>query len=238
MLLEVKGISKRFGKNQVLRDVNFAINDAEILGLIGPNGAGKTTLFECLAGVLPADEGRIVSAAGQLDGRRRSTVLFYVPDGIVPWPDQPVYRALEFSLGFFGGRRQLHQDVVDDLGLRPFLRMPIGALSKGQRKRVLLAIGLLSPQPVLVIDEPFDGLDLRQSRDAVAALRKHVSGGRTLFISIHQIADAAKICDRFVLLSDGRVVGEGTLEELTALAARRLGHMPPSDFEEVFLALT
>jgi ABC-2 type transport system ATP-binding protein len=238
MILEVKGIFKRFGNNQVLRNVGFAINEAEILGLIGPNGAGKTTLFECLAGVLPADHGHVVSNAGQVEGKRRSSILFYVPDGISPWPDQPVHKALEFCLGFFGGRRNLYLGVVDDLGLAPFLHKPIGTLSKGQRKRVMLAIGLLSPQQVLLIDEPFDGLDLRQSREAAAALRRHVSGGRTLFISIHQIADAARVCDRFVLLSDGRVVGEGTLDELNALAGRRLGQPPPLDLEEVFLALT
>jgi ABC-2 type transport system ATP-binding protein len=236
--LEVKGIFKRFGNNQVLRDVSFAIGEAEILGLIGPNGAGKTTLFECLAGVLPADQGQVVSHARHVDSTRRSSVLFYIPDGISPWPDQPVHRVLEFCLGFFGGRRNLYPGVVDDLGLAQFLRKPIGTLSKGQRKRVLLAIGLLSPQQILVIDEPFDGLDLRQSREAAAALRRHVSGGRTLFVSIHQIADAARVCDRFVFLSDGRVVGEGTLDELTALAGRRLGQPPPPDLEEVFLALT
>jgi ABC-2 type transport system ATP-binding protein len=238
VLLEVKGISKRFGANRVLRDVSFSVNDAEILGLIGPNGAGKTTLFECLAGVLPADQGRVFSNASQVDASQRSSMLFFIPDGIAPWPDQPVQWALQFSLGFWGGRRHLYRDVVNDLGLEPFLHMPIGTLSKGQRKRVLLAIGLLSPQPILAIDEPFDGLDLRQSREAAAALRNHVSGGRTLFVSIHQIGDAARICDRFVLLSDGRVAGEGTLEELAALAGKRLGQAPPSNFEEVFLALT
>jgi ABC-2 type transport system ATP-binding protein len=238
MLLAVTGISKHFGSCQALRDIGFSVRAGELLGLIGPNGAGKTTLFECLAGVQPADSGRIVVNAGQAVNKRRSSFLYYVPDGIVPWPEQSVQWALEFSLGFFRGRRHLYQDVVDDLGLMPLLRTRIGALSKGQRKRVLLAIGLLSSQPILLIDEPFEGLDLRQSRDAAAALRKHVSSGRTLFVSIHQIAYAAKVCDRFVLLSEGQVVGEGTLEELTALAGRRLGHAPPSDFEEVFLALT
>ena len=237
-MLAVKCISKSFGPNRVLRDVSFSIHDAEILGLIGPNGAGKTTLFECLAGVLPADGGQVLSDAHPINVSRRSSFFFYVPDGIAPWPDQPVRWVLEFTLGFFCGRRHLHQEVVADLGLEPFLHVPVGILSKGQRKRVLLALGLLSPQPVLMIDEPFDGLDLRQSREAAAALRRHVTQGRTHFVSIHQIADAAKVCDRFVLLSGGGVVGEGTLEELTALAGKRAAQEPPSDFEEVFLALT
>ena len=110
------------------------------------------------------------------------------------------------------------------------------AAAKGQRKRALLAIGLLTRQPALLIDEPFDGLDLRQTREVAAALRAHCARGRTLFLSIHQISDAARICDRFVLLSNGEVRGEGTVEELVANAAS-LGAAGTS-LEEVFLALT
>ena len=118
------------------------------------------------------------------------------------------------------------------------MRVPMRALSKGQRKRTLLALGLLSPQPILLIDEPFEGLDLRQSREAGATLRRHITSDRTFFLSIHQIADAAKVCDRFVLLSGGRVVAEGTFDVLTAVARQRAGHGLPPDFEGVFLALT
>ena len=101
----------------------------------------------------------------------------------------------------------------------------------------MLAVGLLTPQPVLLVDEPFDGLDLRQNRDVGAGLRAQTAAGRTLVLSIHQIADAARVCDRFVLLSGGRVCGEGTVEELAAQSAARGGPSVP-DLEEVFLALT
>ena len=103
---------------------------------------------------------------------------------------------------------------------------------------MLLAIGLLTPTPVLLVDEPFDGLDLRQARDVAAALRAHAGQGRTLFLSIHQIIDAARFCDRFVLLSGGRVCGEGTVEQLSAVAAAQHESRPYHDLEEVFLALT
>jgi len=157
----------------------------------------------------------------RVEGRHRSSKLFYVPDGIAPWPDQPVRWVLEYSLGFFGGRRTFADQVIADLALAPLMSVPIRALSKGQRKRTLLALGLLAPQPILLIDEPFEGLDLRQSREAAATLRKHLTPDRTFFLSIHQIADAAKVCDRFVLLSGGRVVAEGALDMLTALARQR-----------------
>jgi ABC-2 type transport system ATP-binding protein len=149
-----------------------------------------------------------------------------------------VHWVLDYGLGFFGGRREIYEQVVADLALAPLMRVPIRALSKGQRKRTLLALGLIAPQPILLIDEPFEGLDLRQSREAAATLRRHLTPDRTFFLSIHQIADAAKVCDRFVLLSGGRVVAEGVLETLVALARQRAGHDLPADFEEVFLALT
>ena len=240
-MFEVKGLSKRFGRIAALKDVSFHVRAGEVLGLIGPNGAGKSTLFECLAGVLPSDLGTLSARGKSIAVKDRASLLFYVPDGIAPWPEQSVRWALDFTIGFLGGQPALREEVIRDLDLRSLLDQPVGALSKGQRKRVLLAIGLLTQQPALLIDEPFEGLDLRQSRDIAAVLRTHVDRGRTLFLSIHQISDAARFCDRFILLSSGRVRGEGTVSELAALAAAHNASSlksPKQDLEEVFLALT
>jgi ABC-type multidrug transport system ATPase subunit len=236
-LLQVRHFTKRYGRLTALDDVTFAVREGEVLGLIGPNGSGKTTLFECMGGVLPLDEGSLVRDGRLLPTRERASLLFYLPDQIVPWPAQSVRWAIDFTLGFFGGRVGLRDEVIGRLDVEPLLDATIGSLSKGQRKRALLAIGLLMPQPVLLADEPFDGLDLRQSRDVAQTLRSYASAGRTMFLSIHQIRDAARVCDRFVLLSGGRARGEGTLQELSALAAAR-GRAAGDDLEEVFLALT
>lgn len=252
-VFDVKGLSKRFGHIAALEDVSFQVRAGEVLGLIGPNGAGKSTLFECLAGVLPSDRGTLNVGGKAIPVNDRASLLFYVPDGIAPWPEQSVRWALDFTIGFLGGQRSryangqphirdslpaLREEVISQLDLRSLLSQPVGALSKGQRKRVLLGIGLLTQQPVLLIDEPFEGLDLRQARDIAAVLRTHVDRGRTLFLSIHQISDAARFCDRFVLLSGGQVRGEGTVSELAVLAAAGNGSMLKEDLEEVFLALT
>ncbi len=238
MLFEVNGLSKRFGAITALDDVGFGVREGEVLGLIGPNGAGKSTLFECLAGALPADSGTVQAQGRRLEAHERSAVLFYLPEGIAPWPAQPVSWALDFAIGFFRGRAELRGEVVESLGLAEFIRQPIGELSKGQRKRALLALALLTPQPALLIDEPFDGLDLRQARDAAETLRAHAARGRTLFLSIHQISEAERLCARFVLLSGGRVRGEGTAQELAALAGGRDPGRTIESLEDVFLALT
>jgi ABC-2 type transport system ATP-binding protein len=252
-VLHVSGLTKRYRHLSALADVSFSIRPAEVLGVIGPNGSGKTTLFACLGGVLPADGGTLLEDNRELTPAERRMRVFYLPDGIAPWPGQTVRWALAFAVGFFRAAAGVRPgsvptpsagEVVKELDLGPLLDFTIGTLSKGQRKRVLLGIGLLTPQPVLLADEPFDGLDLRQTRDVARTLRAHATAGRTLLLSIHQISDAARVCDRFVLLSGGRVCGEGTLEELSAVARRRhddtADQRPPADtdLEEVFLALT
>ena len=231
-LLTVHGFTKSFGRIAAIDDVSFRVERGEILGLIGPNGAGKTTLFECLAGVLPPTRGQLLTAADRpLSDADRSTLIFYVPDGIRPYPDQPVGWVLNFALGFFRGNAERTSRIIESLHLTPLLNQRVGTLSKGQAKRALLAFGLLTPQPILMIDEPFEGLDLRQTREAASTLREHADVGRTLFLSIHQIADAARVCDRLVLLSGGRIRGEGTAAALVAQSGAE-------DLEGAFLALT
>jgi ABC-2 type transport system ATP-binding protein len=236
-LLLAQGLTKRYGPIAALDDVSFSIREGEVLGLIGPNGSGKTTLFECLGGVLPLDSGALVRRGRPMTERERASLLFYLPDAVVPWPAQTVRWAVDFMLGFFGGRRSARDETLGRLGVEPLLGVRIGSLSKGQRKRALLAIGLLMPHPLLLADEPFDGLDLRQSRDVAAVVRTFASSGRTMFLSVHQIRDAERACDRFVLLSGGRQRGEGTRRDLASLAASR-GTAVSDDLEEVFLALT
>jgi len=236
-IVTVTGLAKTYGSVVALDNIAFAVRRGEILGLIGPNGAGKTTLFECLAGVQAADKGAVAFGDGH-ETACRGDVLFYLPDGIAPWPHQSVAWGLRFFLDFFGGRQDLYEEVVGRLDIKPLVSQRIGDLSQGQRKRAMLAMALLTPQPVLLIDEPFEGLDLRQSRETAKTLRWDASLGRTLFVSIHQISDAGRICDRFVLLSGGHVCGEGTAAELASLAGNRPGFAAPADFEEIFLALT
>lgn len=231
-MLDVNALTKRFGQFWALRGASFSVRAGEVLGLVGPNGSGKTTLLECLAGLLAIDGG-IIRRDEPLVPTPRRNALFYMPDGILPWPDQTVGWALDFFASIHGASVAEVAQVTRDLDLRVVLDRRTANISKGERKRVLIALALLTPQPLLLLDEPFDGLDLRQIREIGPMLRRTAEKGRSLLLSIHQLQDAARVCDRLVLLSDGRVVGEGTLPELQARAG-----LPEGDIEEVFLALT
>ena len=232
-MLTVEGLTKQFGKRRVLSDVSFSVGSGEVLGLIGPNGAGKTTVLECLAGLLPSNAGRLVYRDSHLSLADRKEVLFYVPDGILPWAQQTVNWVLTFFEKLYRRAPEKLAALVGPLRLEEVKRARLATLSKGERKRVLLALGLLTPQPLLLLDEPFDGLDLRQTRDVMSLLKAESATGRTLLVSIHQLNDAARVCDRLILLNAGECVAEGTLAELQAKA-----NLTDGGLEEIFLALT
>ncbi len=230
VLLHVSGLNKSFGARRVLQEVSFEVRTGEVLGLIGPNGAGKTTLLECLAGLLPTNGGVIKF---QRDSINRKSSLFYLPDGILPWAEQKVQWVLQFFASLYGQSHDKLLEMSTPLRLDEIKTSRLKTLSKGERKRFLLALGLLTSQPLLILDEPFDGLDLRQTRDVMTMLRGNAGDGRTLLLSIHQLVDAERVCDRVVLLNEGKVAAEGTLTEL-----RRKANLETGGLEEIFLALT
>jgi ABC-2 type transport system ATP-binding protein len=232
-LLQVRSLGKRYGDQHALLDVSFEARACEVIGLIGPNGAGKTTLLEALSGVLPSDHGEVHWRGTPLPLSQRREVMFYLPDGLRPWDDQYVARVLEFFANVYGRLARQVGDVVRSVGLQPVLRKRVSELSKGFARRLMLALALLTPQPVLLMDEPFDGFDLRQIREIMGLIRQVAANGRTLLLAIHQLADAERIADRVVLLADGKVRGNGTLAELRARTS-----LPAGSLEDIFLALT
>jgi ABC-2 type transport system ATP-binding protein len=232
-LMEAVGVTKRYGEQRALVDISFTVNAGEVLGLIGPNGSGKTTLLEAVAGLAPADGGRILWRGTSPAPSRRREFMFYLPDGLRPWEEQYVARVVEFFAAAYGRPASITAQAVGALGLAPVLRKQVGALSKGYGRRLMLALALITPQPLLLMDEPFDGFDLRQTREIMGVVRDVASNGRTLVLAIHQLIDAERVCDRFVLLADGRVRGIGTLADLRAQTG-----MPAAGLEDVFLALT
>jgi ABC-2 type transport system ATP-binding protein len=233
VLLRVDSISKKYAGQPVLSDITFDIQAGEILGIIGPNGAGKTTLLEAVAGMLSVDKGDVRWHGEPLPPSRRREAIFYLPDGVRPYQEQPVTRVLSFVAGVYGRSTDETTHAIESVGLTPVLHKRVDSLSKGYARRLMLALGLLTPHPLLLMDEPFDGFDLRQTREIVTLLRREAVKGRTFVLAIHQLADADRVCDRFILLADGRVRGIGTLDDLRTRTAISDGSL-----EDIFLALT
>jgi ABC-type multidrug transport system ATPase subunit len=231
-LMRVAALSKRYGDQRVLVDVSFTAVAGEVLGLIGPNGAGKTTLLEAIAGLVPVDSGAVHWGHRPLAQAERHRHMFYLPDGVRPWSDQYVVRVLEFFAGMYRRSRFEIAAAVASVGLAPVLRKRVLALSKGYARRMVWALALIAPHPLLLMDEAFDGFDLQQTRRMMGVLRERLAPARTLVLSIHQLSDAERVCDRFVLLSDGRVRGAGTLEELSVRAG-----CSTHGLEDIFVAL-
>ena len=191
--------------------------------------------MECLASLRPRTSGvfydgdvapRGLEPAGHL--------LFYLPNGVTPYAELYTIEVLTlFGKLFEIQPSRWERIIVDELSLVPVLQKKVSVLSKGNLQRLLIALALMSPQPFLALDEPFDGLDLHQTQAMMDILRGLRAQKRTLLLCIHQLNDAERICDRLLLLSGGRMVGIGTLDQLRAQAGLSEGNL-----ESIFLSLT
>lgn len=231
-LLCVKDLNRSIGGQKILSAIRLQIEAGKIVAIIGPNGAGKTTLMECVSGLQPHDgsveiEGAVVPAG------LRHRFIFYQPDQVLPYPDHGVYSTLLFFQSMLSAGAERLNEIIDRLKLESVLNKAVRELSRGYQKRLLIAIGLLSKSPILLLDEPFEGLDIKQTKEVVAILNDEKSNGRTLVLSIHQIADAQRIADEFLLVSEGKILGGGTLEHL-----REKSGLSQGSLEDVFVALT
>ncbi len=232
-VLRVADLTKHYGREQAVSRVAFAVTEGEVLGIVGPNGAGKTTLLELLAGLLAADSGNVFWRGEELPAPRRKQALFYLPDGVRPYQDRFAAEVVSCFAGIYRRSEAEVAAIISSVGLEPVLRKRVHALSKGYNRRLLLAVGLLTPQDVLLMDEPFDGFDLRQTRSIIEVVRNEAARGRTFILAIHQLTDAERVCDRFILFAGGQVRAIGTLNELRAQSGK-----PARSLEELFLALT
>lgn len=233
-VLETHEITKRFSRITVLDGVSFKLKNHKITGLIGPNGSGKTTLMEIVAGLMAPDSGEVRRNGTEFKKEERREHLFYLPDSLVPYPETPVSQVCDFFCEAFSIDSARKRDIIDAIGLGSVLKKRVKQLSKGFRKRLCLALALWSRQPLLLLDEPFDGFDLRQTISIMEVLKDTCTReGRTLFLSIHQLGDAERICNEFLLLNQGKLIAMGNLREL-----ERRASLEERGLEEVFLALT
>jgi len=232
-MLEIRDVTVRAGSRALLEGVRFEANPGEIIAIIGPNGAGKTTLLEVMVGIRRANSAKIAFRDRPLVAfRDKADTFAYSPDAAELAPELDVRDHVEHALGFRTRPAPLVAELRNLLKITELLDMPSGVLSRGERQRVALFCALAVDRPVIVLDEPFNAFDPLQLREVLGAVRRVSDDGATVVTTIHQLGDAQKVADRFLLLAQGRRVAWGTLEEL-----RNDANLPTGTLEDVFIAV-
>ncbi len=207
MAIRVAHLTKRIGRQTILRDINLEIGDGEVVGLLGPNGAGKSTLMKILTGLWAFDAGEVaVCGVSATDGRLPHEVAQYVgylPENNPLYEDMYVREYLQF-MGEAIGVYVDWQSIAEEVGLLPEIHKKIGQLSKGYRQRVGLAQALMGNPQLLILDEPTTGLDPNQLEE-IRALIKRLSVGRTIILSTHIMQEVEAVCSRVVILAKGEI---------------------------------
>jgi ABC-2 type transport system ATP-binding protein len=224
-MISVRGLTKRFGPVTAVDDVSFAVAKGEVLGFLGPNGAGKSTTMKMITGFLAPSSGTAVICGDDIlgDPIAAKRHIGYLPEGAPAYPDMTPAGFLTFIAhirGFSGAEAARRIGLaVERTTLREVLDQPIETLSKGFKRRVGLAQALLHDPPVLILDEPTDGLDPNQKHE----VRRLIAGmpEKAIVISTHILEEVDAVCSRAIIIADGKVVADGTP---IALAARSRHH--------------
>ncbi len=234
-MIEIEGLTKRYGRHTVVDDLSFACNPGEVLGFLGPNGAGKSTTMKMVTGFVAPSAGtaRVCGHDIRTDTLAAQRRIGYLPEGAPLYAEMTPAQFLEFIAdvrGLAGSERRARLDeVIELLHLGPVLGQATDTLSKGFKRRVGLAQAILHDPDVLILDEPTDGLDPNQKHE-VRELIRSMSEEKLIIISTHILEEVEAVCTRAIIISDGRLLVDETPE---ALAEQGSG-----DLDAVFRQIT
>jgi ABC-2 type transport system ATP-binding protein len=217
-MIQAQDLTKFYGPKAAIQDVSFQIEKGEIVGFLGPNAAGKTTTMRILTGFMPPSSGSARVAGfdcmnDSLEVRRR---IGYMPETVPLYPEMVIWDYLDFFAKVRGldDRDRRIARVMDTCGITDVAQRLVGQLSKGYRQRVGLAQALLHEPEVLILDEPTVGLDPKQVVQ-VRELIKNLAGQATIILSTHILPEVSQICQRVLIINEGRIVAEDTPANLT-----------------------
>jgi len=221
-MIEAIGLSKFYGPFAAARDVSFQVNEGELVAFLGPNGAGKSTTMKMLTGYLAPSEGtaKIAGHDMYLDRIAGSQLLGYLPENGPLYPDMTPHGMLSFFADARGmspdRKRDRVASVIELCDLKSVIYKPISKLSKGFRQRVGMAQALLHEPDVLILDEPTAGLDPNQIREVRKTMHK-LKETKTILLSTHILQEVEAMASRVIMIHEGKLVFQGTVEELKAV---------------------
>ena len=221
MSLRLEGISKYYGKEKALDGISFSVNSGEVVGILGPNGAGKSTMMKIITGYLNPDEGStwingIANNGNDLEIKQQ---IGYLPENNPLYPDLYVMEYLIFvsDLYHLKGKKDRIREIIELTGLEREKHKKIGTLSKGYRQRVGIAQALIHDPSVLILDEPTSGLDPTQIVE-IRQLIRNICSNKTVLLSTHIMQEAEAVCDRIIILNQGKIIADDTPSNIKALA--------------------
>jgi ABC-2 type transport system ATP-binding protein len=217
MSIEVVNISKSYGDQKALDAVSFSVKKGEIVGFLGPNGAGKSTLMKILTTYITADEGSAAVNGFDVNSNQKAVQLSvgYLPEHNPLYLDLYVREYLAFNADVFKVEKSRINEVIELTGLTSESHKKMGQLSKGYRQRVGLANALLHNPDVLILDEPTTGLDPNQLVE-IRNVIKNVGKDKTVFLSTHIMQEVEAICDRVIIINNGKIVTDKKLDKLVS----------------------
>ena len=246
-MIVAEEVTKFYGLKSAIQNVSFHVNPGEIVGLLGPNGAGKTTILKILTCFMPPTSGKVV--IGGLDSRTRSLSIRkkigFLPESVPLYNELSVTGFLAFCASVKGlkGSELRHdiQRVIRVCGLTEHRARFIRHLSKGLKQRVGLAQALLNDPPILILDEPTTGLDPAQIID-IRELIRSLGGDRTVLLSTHILPEVSQLCERVIIINQGRIIAEDSPKNLTDQIQKEMQTLlrvegPQPDVKRKLLAL-
>ena len=232
-MLDIQHLTKRYGEKKAVDDLSLHIAPGEIYGFIGHNGAGKTTTLKAVVGILPFEEGEITinGVSVKTDPLTCKRQLAYIPDNPDLYDYMTGSKYLNFIADIFGVGAEERQERIrkyaDLFELTDDLAQPIAAYSHGMKQKLAIISAWLHQPKLIIMDEPFVGLDPKASHTLKGMMREVCDQGGAIFFSTHVLEVAEKLCDKVAIIKGGRLIRAGTMEEVKG----------DDSLEEVFLAL-
>jgi ABC-2 type transport system ATP-binding protein len=222
-MIEVKNLFKSFGPTKAVNNVSFTVEKGEVVGFLGPNGAGKTTTMRILTCFLSPDSGTATVGGYDIikEALRVRSLIGYLAEGSPLYEDMGVIEYLRFIADMHGmsgrDRDPRLQEMISVCGLKPVIHKVVGELSKGFRQRLGLAASIIHDPDILILDEPTSGLDPKQNRE-IRGLIKRIGQEKCVILSTHILPEVEVTCSRAIIIDEGKITAEGTVEELGRMA--------------------